>query len=107
MGKIVAIVGSSKFKEQHLVAAAQETLRGNIALNYGFYHHVDRYPITDEKKFQIDALNKAKIRMADEVFVVNLKGYIGQTTKELIDYALTCDPPKKVTFLESTGGTPT
>lgn len=95
--KIVAIIGSSKFREQHLGAAQRETLLGNIALNYGFYHHVDRYPITDEQKDAIDSLNQRKVAMADEVFVVNPNGYIGQSTKELIEFAQSAS--KKVIYL--------
>lgn len=93
MGKIVAIIGSSKFKELHLGAAQKETLQGNIALNYGFYHHVDKFPISDAQKHKLDALNEAKVKMADEVFVINPNGYIGQTTQTLIEVARSLDKP--------------
>ncbi len=40
--RIVAIVGSSKFKAEHLGVAQRETLRGSIVLLAGFWHHVDK-----------------------------------------------------------------
>lgn len=85
--KTVAIIGSSKFKAHHLGAAQRETLLGNIVLITGFFHHVDMVPISDGQKLMIDSLCAEKVRRADEVFVVNLNGYIGETTRELISLA--------------------
>ena len=96
--KIVAIIGSTRFKPFHLGAMQKETLKGKIVLCCGFFHHVDNYPITDEMKKQLDKLSHDKIDLADEVYVVNVNGYIGQTTNELIAYAASQD--KQLTFME-------
>lgn len=36
----------------------------------------------------LDDMHKRKIDMADEIFVVNVNGYIGKSTKSEIEYAL-------------------
>ena len=87
MKNIVAIIGSTRFKDFHMGAAQRETLRGNIVLIAGFFHHVDNFPITQEVKDQLDTLSERKVEMADEVFVVNVNGYIGETTARLINIA--------------------
>lgn len=91
--RVVAIIGSSKFKDQHLGVAQRETLRGKVVLLTGFWHHVDRYPIDDDQKKAIDSLTRDKIDMADEVIVVNVHGYVGQSTRESIDYARDAGKP--------------
>lgn len=96
--RVVAIIGSSKFRDQHMGVAQRETLSGKIVLMLGFYHHVDRLPITENQKALIDQLSYAKIDMADEVIVVNVHGYVGETTRKLINYARQQD--KAVHYLE-------
>lgn len=85
--KIVAIIGSTRFKDFHLGAAQRETLAGKIVLIAGFFHHRDQVPITSGAKDELDRLSEAKIRLADEVYVVNVNGYIGETTLRLLRYA--------------------
>ena len=91
--RVVAIIGSSKFKDQHLGVAQRETLRGKVVLLTGFWHHVDRVPITSEQREAIDSLTRDKIEMADEVIVVNVHGYVGQSTKRAIEYAKDLSKP--------------
>lgn len=101
MPRIVAIIGSSRFKTAHLGVAQKCTLQGKIVLLAGFWHHVDRLPITDEKKRELDQLMLRKIEMANEVYVVNINGYLGKTTREGILYVQELDKP--ITYLEPEG----
>ena len=39
-------------------------------------------------KEMLDDMHKRKIDMADEIFVINVGGYIGSSTRSEIDYAL-------------------
>ncbi len=96
--KIIAIVGSSRFKPFHLGVAQQETLKGNIVLLAGFWHHVDSLPITDAKKEELDQLMMAKVALADELVVVNVHGYIGTSTKRAITEAEATNKP--IRYLE-------
>ncbi len=95
---IVCIIGSTRFKRWHEGIAQRETLKGSIALTCGFFHHVDRVPINDSQKKALDELLLRKIDLADEVFVVNVNGYVGETTKRAIEYARTLEKPLR--FLE-------
>lgn len=38
-------------------------------------------------KIMLDDMHKRKIDMADEVFVINVGGYIGESTRTEIEYA--------------------
>lgn len=98
---VVCIIGSSRFKDHHLGHAQRFTLAGKIVLVAGFFHHVDRYPITDAQKKQIDELCLRKIDLADEVYVVNINGYIGESTSGAIEYAKELGKP--VTYMEPPG----
>ena len=44
-------------------------------------------------------MHKRKIDMADEIFVINVNGYIGESTKSEIEY--TKKHGKKVNYLEN------
>ena len=99
--RIVAIIGSSKFKDQHLGVAQRETLRGNVVLLAGFWHHKDMVPISDLQKEQIDRLMLDKIELATEVLVVNVNGYIGKSTHRGIEHAKALGKPIKYLEPES------
>ena len=45
----------------------------------------------------LDDMHKAKIDLADEIFVINVDGYIGESTENEIQYAILND--KKVSYL--------
>ena len=46
----------------------------------------------------LDDMHKRKIDMSDEIFVINVGGYIGSSTKSEIEYAKKAG--KKVRYLE-------
>jgi hypothetical protein len=85
---VVCICGSSRFKDEHLAALASETLRGKIVLIRGFFHHQDSVPINDGIKRELDVLHLRKIDMSDEIFIVNVGGYVGHSTEREIAYAI-------------------
>jgi hypothetical protein len=46
----------------------------------------------------LDDMHKRKIDMADEIYVINVGGYIGDSTRSEIEYAR--ETGKKVRYLE-------
>ncbi len=42
---------------------------------------------TDGTKAMLDDMHKRKIDMADEIYVINVGGYIGESTRSEIEYA--------------------
>ena len=55
-----------------------------------------------ETKIMLDDMHKRKIDMADEIFVINVGGYIGSSTKSEIEYAHANG--KLVRYLEESHG---
>ena len=87
--KIITLCGSTKFKEQYLEAQKRLTLEGNIVISVGLFGHSgDDEVWTEGTKAMLDDMHKRKIDLADEIFVVNVGGYIGESTRNEIAYAM-------------------
>lgn len=54
--------------------------------------------ITPEQKIALDELHKRKIDLSDEILVLNVGGYIGQSTANEIAYA--ANTGKRIRYLE-------
>ncbi|MBE6446559.1 MAG: hypothetical protein E7021_04065 [Alphaproteobacteria bacterium] len=91
--KIITLCGSSKFKDEFLRLQKELTLAGNIVLSLPFFSHSDGlFDKMTEIEFQklknmLSEIHQQKIDMSDEIFVVNVNGYIGESTKQEIEYA--------------------
>lgn len=102
--EIVCLCGSTRFYEQWQEQNFRYTLDGHIVLSVGFYPHcadkahAAHVGVTTEQKIALDELHKRKIDLADRVFVINVGGYIGESTKSEIEYAIAHGKP--VTYLE-------
>lgn len=97
--KVITLCGSTKFKDEFLQAQKDLTLKGNIVISVGLFGHSgDNEVWTEGTKEMLDDMHKRKIDMSDEIFVINVNGYIGESTKSEIEYALKTN--KKVNYLE-------
>ena len=94
---VITICGSTKFKDQILDAAKKLTLDDHIVLMPTIFEHADNEDLTTEQKIRLDNLHKQKISMSDAIFVVNVDGYIGESTFGEIDWA--AKNKKEVYFL--------
>ena len=104
--KIITLCGSTEFKDEFLKAQKDLTLKGNIVISVGLFGHsgdsevwenMDEGTLTKTKEM-LDDMHKRKIDLADEIFVINVGGYIGESTKSEIEYAKATG--KKVNYLE-------
>lgn len=94
--KIITLCGSTKFKEQFLIEQKRLTLEGNIVISVGLFGHSgDDEVWTENTKEMLDDMHKRKIDLADEIFVINVNGYIGSSTKSEIEYAKSTNKPVK------------
>ena len=84
---ITCLCGSTKFRWAFEKANAEETIAGKIVLSVGFFMHSEAVEITKEQKEKLDELHKRKIDLADEVLILNINGYIGESTRSEIEYA--------------------
>lgn len=97
--KVITLCGSTKFKDEFLQVQKDLTLKGNIVISVGLFGHSgDNEVWTEGTKEMLDDMHKRKIDMSDEIFVINVNGYIGKSTKSEIEYALKTN--KKVNYLE-------
>ena len=98
---IVCLCGSSKFKDKFVEINLRETLAGKIVLSLGGFGHIDTN-FSEKDKETIDELHLRKIDLADEVLVMDVKGYIGHSTRNELNYAL--QQKKLIRFLSSEEG---
>ena len=107
--KVVTLCGSTRFKDEFMDVQKRLTLAGNIVISVGLFGHSGDDEVWDgmdegtpsETKRMLDDMHKRKIDMADEVFVINVDGYIGDSTRSEIAYAQACG--KVVSYLETAG----
>ncbi len=93
--KVITLCGSTRFKDAFLETQKRLTLEGNIVISVGLFGHsgdnevwenMDEGTLTKTKEM-MDDMHKRKIDMADEIFVINVGGYIGSSTQSEIEYA--------------------
>ena len=103
---VITLCGSTRFKDQFMEAQKKLTLEGNIVISVGLFGHsgdqevwenMDEGTLTKTKEM-LDDMHKRKIDMADAIYVINVGGYVGSSTKSEIDYAIAHG--KEVRYLE-------
>ena len=104
--KVITLCGSTRFKDDFMRVQKELTLKGNIVISVGLFGHSGDDEVWDgmdegtlsKTKEVLDDMHKRKIDMADEIFVINVGGYIGNSTRSEIEYAI--KNGKKVNYLE-------
>ncbi len=107
--KIVTLCGSTRFYQAFQLANFHETMQGHIVLSVGFYAHAkteewsarihgEIVGVSPEEKEFLDELHLRKIDLCDDVFVLNVGGYIGESTQKEINYAK--EQGKVIRYLE-------
>jgi hypothetical protein len=97
--KIMCLCGSTRFKDAFDEANYQETMAGTIILTVGFFMHAtgnkhgEDIGATPEQKIALDELHKRKIDLADEVYILNVGGYVGESTRSEWEYAVAHGKP--------------
>ena len=103
--RVITLCGSTRFKEEFLEVQKRLTLEGNIVISVGLFGHSgDNEVWSKGTKEMLDDMHKRKIDMADEIFVINVGGYIGNSTASEIEYAQTKGKP--VRYLEPESASP-
>ena len=96
---VITLCGSTRFKDQFLEVQKRLTLAVNIVISVGLFGHSgDDEVWTEGTKEMLDDMHKRKIDMADGIYVINVGGYIGQSTRSEIEYAKANG--KEVRYLE-------
>ena len=96
--KKITICGSLKFEHEIRLYTEKLALDGNCVFSI-------TYPTKDKEKYtkeEIDILGKEhlqKIELSDAIFVVNKNGYIGESVRKEINYAIKNN--KEILYLEN------
>lgn len=105
---VVCLCGSTRFSEAFQKANLTETLAGKIVLTIGCDLRSDQEIFgalaqkqLDAIKEQLDQLHLRKIDLADEVLILNVGDYIGQSTARELAYAQ--EHGKRIRYLEPRG----
>lgn len=85
--KIITVCGSYKFKNEMVEITEKMTLKGNCVLTPNELTQTDKDAYTKDEILMIDKMHKEKIKISDAILVVNVNGYIGNSTKSEIEYA--------------------
>lgn len=95
---IACLCGSTRFFKEFFRTQAELAVKNIIVLSVGFFGHAQQETYTDiemtsSMKFSLDILHKAKIQMADFIYVICPGGYIGFSTEKEIALAHFLDKP--------------
>lgn len=93
---VITLCGSTRFKDEFIEAQKKLTLEGNIVISVGLFGHSGDDEVWDgmdegtlsKTKEMLDDMHKRKIDMADSIYVINPGGYIGESTRSEIEYAI-------------------
>ncbi len=93
--KVVTLCGSTRFRDEFFEVQKKLTLDQCIVISVGLFGHSGDSEVWEgmdegtrtRTKEMLDDMHKRKIDMADEIFVINPGGYIGESTRSEIEYA--------------------
>lgn len=109
---VITLCGSTRFKNEFMEAQKRLTLEGNIVISVGLFGHSGDVEVWDgmdegtvsKTKEMLDDMHKRKIDMANSIYVINVDGYIGDSTRAEIAYAK--DHGKEIRYLVEPGTEP-
>ena len=96
--KVITLCGSAKFEAEFAEVNQRLTLEGHVVISLGMFS-LPALPDDDwtvdssDVKGRLGRVHLQKIRMADEVFIVDPGGYVGESTGREIAYAESLGKP--------------
>jgi hypothetical protein len=96
--KVITLCGSTRFQADFVEVNQRLTLDGCVVISLGMFSLPD-LPDHDwathdsELKKRLARVHLQKIRMADEVYIVDPGGYVGESTRREIAYAESLGKP--------------
>ena len=85
--KIITVCGSYKYKKEIMEITEKMALEGNCVLPPIELTKSGKDAYTEEELLTLGKMHKEKIKLSDAVLVVNVGGYIGNSTNGEIQYA--------------------
>ena len=96
--KVITLCGSTKFEAEFAEVNQRLTMEGCVVISLGMFSLPDLpdYDWTvdsSDLKGRLGGVHFQKIRMADEVYIVDPGGYLGESTRREIAYAESLGKP--------------
>jgi hypothetical protein len=91
--KVICFCGSTRFAQWFMIKRWEMEKQGIITLGInilpdGYFEGENHHGAEQEGvKHILDELHKRKIDLSDEVFILNVGGYIGESTRSELEYA--------------------
>lgn len=85
--KIITVCGSYKFKKEMMEITEKMALKGICMITPIDLTKPDKDAYTEDEALMLDRMHKEKIKLSDAILVVNVNGYIGNSTNSEIEYA--------------------
>jgi len=93
----ITLCGSTRFRSAFEEWDARLTMEGHLVYSVGVWYHESSKVITPAQKAMLDFVHLEKISASDEIFVIDVGGYVGDSTEKEIEFAR--KQGKKVRFL--------
>ena len=86
--KVITICESMKFIQEMMEISEKIELQGNVVL-LPIYNpsRPNKESFTIEEIAMLDKMHRERIKISDAILVVNVNGYIGDSTKSEIEFA--------------------
>lgn len=96
--KVITLCGSTKFEAEFAEVNQRLTMEGCVVISLGMFSlpelpDYDWTADSSDLKGRLAGVHLQKIRMADEVYVVDPGGYLGESTRREIAYAESLGKP--------------
>jgi len=85
--EVITLCGSTKFKKEFEHINLLLTLMGKVVMTVSSFGHADKIEWTKDQKAVLDSVHKRKIDHSEAIFVVDVNGYIGSSTRSEIEHA--------------------
>lgn len=85
--KIITVCGSYKFKNEMIEVTEKMALKGNCMITPIELTKPNKEAYTKDEAIMLGKMHKEKIKLSDAILVVNVNGYIGDSTNSEVEYA--------------------
>lgn len=85
--KIITVCGSLRFIKEMLQIAEKLELECNSVLLPVYNPNKNKDAFNSDEILMLSKMHKEKIKLSDAVLVVNVDGYIGNSTKDEMEFA--------------------
>lgn len=85
--KRITLCGSTKFKREFEAINQQLSLEGHVVYSVPMFSTADNIELTEQQKETLALVHLKKIDNSDGIFVINVDGYIGESTQKEIIHA--------------------